>query len=209
MRHVSKLLPDGQSAFLPMNMEPVYTRDELAARADWEELTIRLLAYARKKLWRHGAAAARYAVQPSDLVQEAIASWLEGRRTFDAGTESGLFEFLCNSIDSILCHAKEKTIRHGRQYSIESEGGDGLGNDEISEGRIRAEGDLEREILFHDLLTRFLDTLEEPLATYARYFASVPESSAEQRAEFMRVNVAEIRNLDRRLHRWARQWMHQ
>src|SRR4051812_26530193 len=126
MRQVSTFPHDELPALFPGKIEPIYTRDELAARTDWDAETIRLLAYARKKMWRHGAAAAGYEMQPSDLVKEAIASWLDRRRTFDAGTESGLFAFFCGVIDSLLCHDKEKNLRRGKRCSISNEGGEGL-----------------------------------------------------------------------------------
>jgi DNA-directed RNA polymerase specialized sigma24 family protein len=184
--------------------EPVHTRDELAVLTDWNDYTIRLLAYARLKLWRHGAAAARFALQPHDLVHEVVELWLENRRIFESGTQGAFFAFLCSVIDSLLSHDKEKTFRHGRQVSISKEGGD-ENSDEMNEGRIRAGGDFERDFLFRDNLERFIGSL----AAYARLLAAAPDSSAEERAHALGITVTEVRNLDRRLHRRGRQWMKQ
>jgi len=209
MRQTSTIPQHGFPSFLLGDVEPVYTRDELAALIDWDEYTPRLLGYANWKIWRHGAAAARYELQAQDLVQEAITSWFEERRTFDAGTERAFFAFLCSVVDSLLSHDREKTIRRGRQLSISKDGGDDATIDEVSEGRIRTEEDFERDFLFRDNLERFIESLEPDLAAYAKALAEVPDSSAEERALAMRITVADVRNFDRRLHRWARQWMTQ
>jgi DNA-directed RNA polymerase specialized sigma24 family protein len=206
MRQTSTLPHSNLPSFFPGDIEPVYTRDELVALIDWYATTTRLMGYANSKIWRHGAAAARYALQAPDLVQEAITSWLEERRIFDAGTESAFFGFLCGVVDSLLSHDKEKTIRRGRQLSISKDGGDETTIDEVSEGRIRAKGDFERDFLFRDNLERFIDSLEPDLATYARALVQAPDSSAEERALALNITVADVRNFDRRLHRWARQW---
>ena len=208
MRHTGTFLQhDDLPSFLSVDAGPTYTRDELAARTNWDEYSVRLLGYARMKLSRHGAAAARYEFQPPDLVQEAIALWLRGRRVFEAGTERAFFGFLCSVVDSILNHDKEKTVRHGWQYSISKEGGDDATIDEMSEERIRAEGDLERELLFRDNLERFIESLEPDLAAYARYVADFSDSTAIERARVLEMTVTDVRNYDRRLHRHAKQWM--
>lgn len=189
-------------------VEPIHTRDELAVLIDWDDYIPRLVGYARVKVWRHGAAAARYALQPQDLVHEAVELWFENRRIFEEGTERAFFAFLCGVVDSLLSHDKEKTVRHGRQISISREGGDET-SDEMNEGRIRAEGDFERDLLFRDNLEHFIESLENDLAAYARFLADTPDASAKERALALGVTVTDVRNLDRRLHRHGRQWMKQ
>jgi DNA-directed RNA polymerase specialized sigma24 family protein len=208
MSQIGEVPPDEFSPLQQGTVEPIRTRDELLALIDWEDYTPRLLAYARSKVWRHGGAAARYALQAHDLVGEAVTLWLESRRIYKEGTESAFFGFLCGIVDSLLSHEKEKAVRHGRQISISKEGGDER-RDEISEGRIRAEGDFEHDLLFRDNVAHFIESLDEDLAAYARFVANNPDTSAAERALALRITVTDIRNLDRRLHRHGREWMKQ
>ena len=193
--------------FIQNAVEPVYTRDELLARIDWDECATRLLGYARAKVWRHGTAGAGFSLQPPDLVQEAMAGWLDGRRKFECGTASECYRFLCGVIDSLVSHEREKTVRRGYRRSISKDGGDDKENDEMTEGSLRAEGDFEHDFLFRDNLERFIESLHGRLAAYARFVADYPDLSAEQRAEALEITLKDVRNLDRRLHRAGRQWM--
>jgi DNA-directed RNA polymerase specialized sigma24 family protein len=196
--------PDVSSSLTPRPER--FTRDELLGTSDWSELTERLLGYAQWRVSRHGAAAASYAFQPADLVQEAIALVLEDRRRFVEGTPHEFFAFLCGVIKSLLSHDAERTAQRGKMISISKDGGDEQNNDEMTEGRIAAREDFEHELLFRDDIQGFIRSLDPELAAYARLFLDDPESSAADRATMFSTTVTEIRNLDRRLHRAAAHW---
>lgn len=197
-----KYLPD----CFAESLAPEYSRPELAALVDWEDWVPRLIAYARWRQSRYGAALiARCELQPADCAQEAVALWLDGTRKFDRGTQSALFEFLCSAIDSLISHDVEKIFRRGSQVSIHK----GRADDEtggIDEGQIRSSDDFEQKLVFEEEAKHFFASIEPDLATYAMFRLDELDFSAEQRAATLGISIPDVRNLDRRLKRWGMHW---
>jgi hypothetical protein len=197
--------PTSSSPFAPL--EPELPLLELLERIDWEEITVRLIGYARFRLSRHGSAAARYALQPEDCVQESIRRLLDETRNFDRGTESDLFRVISGIIDSLISHEGEKSRRRGRHFSIRSDGQESLAPDEIREGVLDDPRDPVVELEVRDDLKRFVASLDSELAFYYQFRADAPDLSAEERAPALGTTVQDIRNKDRRLKRHRAHWL--
>ena len=195
------------SLLLPQAYEPWYSREELIARFDWDGQIPRLIAYGRWRHSRHGAAAARYDLQPADCAQEAVKLFLDGTRMFEGGTESELFRFLCSVIDSLISHDGAKTRRRGKQLWIRWDGSDEPAADAVNESELAVTDGSFALLLLRDDLQHFLNFLEPDLAAYVRLRMKHPQLTAMERAAVLGTAVEDIWNIDRRLKRRRTQWL--
>ena len=174
------------------------------AAQEWDDLVPRLLLLASSRLarmtWRgvrRGAIPA--ALQPEDVVNDAIAKTIAGVRVWN--DECTLFQHLAGVVVSDISHAAE-----AKENRLGLDGGGDDPHDEAPADR----PDQEQVALWRDQQRRLLSHLaaiEPRLAELARLMLDQDLRETAPLAAALRVPASEIANLRKRLKRATRAWL--
>lgn len=176
---------------------------EMLQVQDWEDLTKRLIAYARFRMCRV-ISARNSGNGPEDYAQLSIVLLFEGKRRFCPDDGRSLFSFLCGVIDSVISHDAEKVRRRVADGTVEISIGNNDHDDsrveQVSEDHLRA-GSFESELETRDHLEHFTHLLDAPLRAYVRLLAEESHITAKECAAALGTSEQMIRNMDRQLSR--------
>lgn len=169
---------------------------ELFDNRNLERDTRELLLYVMR---RHGKRA-MVVREPLDYVNESILRTMDGRRPFHFDGALTILDHLRGGIDSILSHDLEKAARHVQLVDRgDAEDGAPLGG--YDNARIVAESRTEDQII-HDLDAGKQDaTLPPEERRYMQLQRSGLCKTANDFAQRMKISVARVRNIERRLRR--------
>lgn len=170
---------------------------------DWEDLTKRLIAYARYRLTRV-ISARRSGEAPEDYAQNAITLLLAGKRRFPASSDISPFSFLCGVVDSLVSHDAEKVRRRikggAAEVPIGADDGEDAHGDQVTEDQLGGVS-FEPEVMTRDRFERFVSELEPRLAAYTRLLAGGLQSTAKEYALALGTTEKNVRNMNRQLSR--------
>ena len=148
--------------------------------------------------------------EPQDLVNEALCRCISDDRKFHYPTRRGFPDFFCYTMKSIARDEKEKARRHGDQSIMEEIEVDS-DQPRRTQARLPIAPDADTEPVAHlmaaSLLGAFLDSIEDlDLKTYVQQRRDHPDWTADDHAHAIGVDIQEIYNLNRRLHRLRERW---